>query len=200
MKPIRTAPEPPEFHLWRREHPGASWTEFRAEARAVHGEATARLTEAQRGLCAYCEVDLQVLDRQVEHVRPRATAPDHRHDLDWGNLLAACAGGSRSDLPERHLPPTRSNLHCGQRKGNNDPGDDFIDPRSLPTRGPCPWQVWDDGSMSVDAVACEALGLDATRLQYTSALLGLDVPVLCRARRHPRRSRRTVCGVDRAAR
>lgn len=44
-----------------------NWEEFRSHnGSASYRELVESLVEIQRGLCGYCEIDIQVTDRQVE--------------------------------------------------------------------------------------------------------------------------------------
>jgi uncharacterized protein (TIGR02646 family) len=166
------------------------WEIFKVYANGrPYAELLAALVEKQHGLCCYCEVDLVELDWQVEHFhskRNRSFAvnltTDHR------NLLAACCGGTRSDLwgnrnpreaaraPLRHRDPTKENLSCGQAKDRHEPNalrTAVIDPRQLPT-ALLVLRVALDGRLEVDEAACTTAGLDPGALGQTIRILGLN--------------------------
>ena len=188
MKPVRALDGPPAglaSYLATSDQP--DWVEFRShEAGASYRELIDALTVRQHGLCAYCEIDLLGSDRQVEHFAPRNGTAER--DLDVGNLVAACRGGSSAsfapDGPRpnevRFLPPARRNISCGQAKGNRSPGW-LIDPRHLPT-APV-FIVLVDGRLEADADACASSGLSLEHLTRTIETLGLNVRRLREARR-----------------
>ena len=135
MKRIKTMVGPtPGLSSYLEEASTQGYDDFRAYRRgAAYRELIANLIDLQRGLCAYCEIDLHERDRQVEHVAPRSVHPEAA--LRASNLIACCKGGSasmfESEDEERFLRPPRRNLSCGQAKaGRDDP--QFMDPRQLP--------------------------------------------------------------------
>lgn len=188
MKRIRALDSPPAglaSYLATVDHP--DWVEFRShETGASYRELIEALAVRQHGLCAYCEIDLLGNDRQIEHFVPRSGTAER--DLDVGNLVAACRGGSSTSFapdgprPDevRFLPPARRNISCGQAKGNRSPVW-LIDPRDLPT-APV-FKVLEDGRLEADAAACASSGVSLEDLAKTIEALGLNVRRLREARR-----------------
>ncbi len=188
MKRIRALAGPPAglaSYVATSDQP--DWMEFRShDAGASYRELIEALAARQHGLCAYCEIDLLENDRQVEHFAPQS-GPEGR-DLDVGNLVAACRGGSSASFapdgprPDevRFLPPARRNISCGQAKGSRSPAW-LIDPRSLPTTPVL--KVLANGTLQADADVCAAVGLPVEHLTRTIELLGLNVRRLRDARR-----------------
>ena len=160
----------------------ADYDDFRAYRGGVaYRELIADLIDLQRGLCAYCEIDLHELDRQIEHVAPRSGHPEAA--LQASNMVACCKGGSASLFEskdeERFLKPPRRNLSCGQAKaGRDDP--QFLDPRQLPAL-PSLLAVRNDGRIEADDDACQSED-EAAKVEKTIEILGLNVERLRAAR------------------
>ena len=192
MKRIRglDAPTPGLTAYLAGEGDAADWDGFRSHATgASYRELLEALMAVQHGLCAYCEIDLRDGDHQVEHVVPRSD-PDcgEERSLDVDNLIACCKGGSsrnefgphaRGD-DERFLHPTKRNISCGEKKGN-DWDADFVDPRTLPAL-PSLLRVGYDGRIAADQAACEEAQHSAERVNWTIETLGLNVERLRVAR------------------
>ena len=168
----------------------ASWEAFRNhEAGASYRELREALTDCQRSLCGYCEIDLASPDRQIEHVIPQGDPQQgDTLALDPTNMMACCTGGSARNLfgsdagddEERYLPPVKRNISCGQAKSGNTNAD-FLDPRTLPAL-PSLLRVRLDGRIKPDAQACSAANISSERVSKTIALLGLNVERLRLAR------------------
>ena len=186
MKPIRGLDGPPPgLSTYCAEEPdGANWNGFRDHRSGEsYRELADALTDRQRGLCGYCEIEIAAGRRQVEHVIPQSDS-EHgaAHALDVGNMIACCLGGTRSDVGDstHYLPPTKANMSCGQKKGN-DTIPDFVDPRTLPEL-PSLTRVGPDGRIEADEGACQAKEWAANGVGKTIELLGLNVERLRLAR------------------
>ena len=186
MKPIRGLDGPPPgLSAYLAEEPnGANWNGFRDHrSHESYRELADALTDRQRGLCGYCEIEIAAGRRQVEHVVPQS---DSKHGaaraLNVGNMIACCLGGTRSDAGDsaHYLPPTKDNTSCGQRKGN-DTIPDFVDPRTLPEM-PSLTRVGPDGRIEADEDACQKKDRAANGVSVTIEFLGLNVERLRRAR------------------
>ena len=194
MKRIRKLPGPPSglanYLEVETKQSSASWAAFRDyEAGAAYRELREALTNYQRGLCGYCEIDLLPLDRQIEHVVPQSDPQQGEAlALDPTNMIACCTGGSARNLygpdagddEKRYLPPARRNISCGQAKGGNTNAD-FLDPRTLPAL-PSLLRVRLDGRIEADAQACAVANLSVERVRRTIELLRLNVERLRLAR------------------
>ena len=159
------------------------WAGFRShEAGASYTELVQTLVDIQHGLCGYCEINIEELDRQVEHLIPQSDPlRGARHALDHGNLIACCKGGTlRTDDQMRRLDPVKRNRSCGQAKDDTVDAD-LIDPRTLPTQ-PSLTRVNFDGRIEGDAACCESCGIDIDRVERTIQILGLNAERLRRAR------------------
>ena len=193
MKRIGTPVEPPCLAAWRDGHTEATWDEFRNEHRdAPDGqrgcarEVLETLIQSQRGLCAYCEIELKeplALWSQVEHWHPKDPAryPGHNWGLDFSNFMAACEGGERAQ-PDmgRSLPPIKKTKHCGSAKGNENHTNVLLDPRRDVPHMPMIWRFDATGGIAVSPDAPQTLKERAVK---TITLLNLDSPVLRRLRK-----------------
>lgn len=100
-----------------------SWNSFRNTD--VYKAVVEALWKDQRGLCAYCEIDLirsegsGYSDIRVEHFHPKSDSHPE-WTFKWSNLLLTCCGGDRSHLfqesEERFTSPDHS---CDVPKANS---------------------------------------------------------------------------------
>ena len=147
---------------------------------AAYRELIAELVDLQRGLCGYCEIEINLhqSNHQIEHVLPQSTHPEAA--LDVSNMIACCKGGTvESEDQERFLRPPRRNLSCGQAKAERD-DPQFLDPRRLPAQ-PSLLAVRNDGRIEADDRACESED-EIARVEKTIEILGLNVERLRAAR------------------
>lgn len=193
MKRIRklSNPTPGLAAYIRSAENGVSWEEFRDHnASASYRELVKTLMDLQHGLCGYCEIDLNNVDRQIEHVIPRSD-PNRGsvHALAVANLIVCCRGGELEkiygpDAPrgdnERFLSPLSNSRSCGQAKEDNvDP--EFVDPRTLPAL-PSLMRVLLNGKIEADPDACHIHNVAAARIEKTIDILGLNIRRLRLAR------------------
>ena len=109
MKKVRKSPMIPQALTdYVVANPNADWEDFRNETANGYAVVKQQLTADQRGLCAYCEIDLHIHaqngldDFRVEHFHPKKPHnPPPNHALEWQNLLAVCTGGNIRDLEIR---------------------------------------------------------------------------------------------------
>lgn len=183
MKRVKAMVEPtPGLSNYLDEAATPDYTEFRDyRGGAAYKELVAELVNLQRGLCAYCEIHLVELDRQVEHVAPRSSHSDAA--LQASNMVACGKGGSASLFEskdeERFLRPPRRNLSCGQAKAERDDSQ-LLDPRQLPAL-PSLLTVRNDGRIEADDNACQSED-EVARVEKTIEILGLNVERLRAAR------------------
>lgn len=64
------------------------------------------LIKEQKGICSYCERELEGKDYHLEHLNPQAA--HNGDDLDFNNFLCSCLNKTAKGDP----------LHCGQEKGD----------------------------------------------------------------------------------
>ena len=194
MKFVRAlAAQPPLLQQYNANHPNqalrpaaeadATWNTFKAD-KVAYDEVLDHLTQAQQGLCCYCEqrlVDLSgkrvALDYQVEHVLPKSGAVGRV--LDWQNLALACCGGTYP----HHKDPSRQfqekkNISCGQAKGHKAL---TCDPRNLPLLEPL-MTAGIDGMLKVNAGRCVAAGVSEVDVRDAIRLLNLDCERLRKTR------------------
>lgn len=192
MKPIASPEEPKCLLAWRSCNPDATWDEFRNANRDPPdgGKGCARevleaLIDAQHGLCAFCEIQLDPpLWAQVEHWHPKDPRidPSHNWGLDFTNFMAGCEGGER-DKPDRgrSLPPISETRHCGPAKDNRVLVQVLLDPRRDVPRGRPLWKFEPTGEMSVVPSPVEPELV--ARGERTIKLLNLNSRVLKRLRK-----------------
>ena len=169
---------------------GANWDGFRSHnAGASYSKLIEKLADIQHRLCGYCEINLIQLDRQIEHVIPRADPQlGASKEVDITNMIACCKGGTSSVFAsserirdeDRYLEPVRGNVSCGQTKGDRNEVD-FLDPRKLPAL-PSLTKVLVNGRIEVDEEACKSEGIPAARVTHTIEILNLNAERLRLAR------------------
>lgn len=126
MKKVNKSGVPERLGNYLEANPNDTWEQLRGNARDVYDAIKAQLRVDQRGLCAYCEIDLAdghgvgLDDFRVEHFHPKSphTPPPNR-SLGWSNLLGVCTGGNAKGicLPSRFSSPDHS---CDVPKGDLD--------------------------------------------------------------------------------
>lgn len=155
MKRIDKGGEPGSLLVYRKQRgtPAPSYADLPAKVRL---DLQAALLEAQRGLCCYCQGRLKTETMKIEHFMPQSAHPEL--ELDWGNLWAACPGN----------PGPPATQTCDTRKGNQ-----------VIELGP--------GSAAADQVSFKDSGRldhqDPDRLREAEEVLGLNTPLLVRARK-----------------
>ncbi|MGS1070805.1 retron system putative HNH endonuclease [Burkholderia glumae] len=141
--------------------PDADWDQFR-QSDGRYRETAAQIRLDQRGICAYCEIDLlkadapnKLPDFRIEHFHPKAPhAPPPNWATDWTNLLGSCHGGSQRDVadPNRFTPPDFS---CDVPKADNDWTADIFNPLTDVPAFPRFFKyVESDGAIAVDTDLC----------------------------------------------
>lgn len=179
-------------------NPVQTWAQFRGD-KNQRKQTQDQLFLDQRGLCAYCEINLlvdplnaQANDFRVEHFHPQTPhAPPPNWGLAWTNLLACCHGGSSKNVidPARFNP---ADLSCDVPKKNFNWVGVILDPLLIP-----PLEMLfsyvsngiDAGEINVDTDRCpeglkaeaqnsiDKLNLNATRLKLarTAAIDEMNV-------------------------
>ena len=191
MKRVAVPPrEPKILEDFRTEHPQGTWKLKRGSGQPAFRDELGYervyevLAAAQGHVCAYCEIDIELgLKGQVEHFVPEDLSNGrHNFALDFGNMLACCEGGTRTDIDnDRAEPPVRDTQHCGQLKNDFDPRDTILDPRQM-VASPCIWRFETSGAIAPDATACAKAGIEYAKAKFTVDALGLDRRVLRRLR------------------
>lgn len=170
MKKVsKSRPEPEILSNFREENPKASWKRkketkregsFKGDAGKGQREVYTQILANQRGLCAYCEINLTPdgvgkNDFRVEHFHPEGVVDDHNYSLDWDNLLGVCHGGSEKDVADKqqrytHIPDNR---RCDVPKGSKNWVGEILNPLiDIPVSPPLfRFVPLGDGSMDDDA-------------------------------------------------
>jgi uncharacterized protein (TIGR02646 family) len=105
----KSAVVPPLLDAYVQANPNDEWEQLKGNDRYANAQVKATLIHDQRGLCAYCEIDLAQYkgkgldDFGVEHFHPKKRPPNPppNHGLDWQNMLGVCSGGSSRDVNAR---------------------------------------------------------------------------------------------------
>lgn len=118
-KTIKCTQEPKFLAQYRQEHPTDNWKkDFKPNCPDGYKQIKKQIIEDQKGLCAYCEIDLKlgygvgIDDFRVEHFYPESPHnPPPNYALDWDNMLGCCTGGNAkgvTDSSERFTSPDHS--------------------------------------------------------------------------------------------
>jgi uncharacterized protein (TIGR02646 family) len=139
---IEKGAPPPELEEWKEKYwdrlEEMRWGDILARVRRAIKR---QLWEEQRGLCCYCQIELQrpgELEERwweekweeifkergreelstIEHFKPQALFPELR--FEYRNLFLCCSGGENRQGGKRGWAQRRENknlAHCGKRKG-----------------------------------------------------------------------------------
>ena len=190
MKRVKKSREEPaalsEYRLrFARQASPPSWKSF-AKNRKRRDAVANQMLKDQKGLCAYCEINLSSRDNTVEHFVPRTQSTrTNNWDLKWDNLLLCCSGGNDKRLfedPERFTQPADDLRSCGSAKYDFSEVSEILNPLSVPAF-PCLFRFRsEDGSIVPDAKNCDEAGFPVERVKKIIDLLGLRAPRLCRNR------------------
>ncbi len=179
--------EPPELSSYRAVKPEGDWDGLRKNIQRYKA-IKKQLIQEQKGLCAYCEIDLALADEQVqgaddfrvEHFHPKKPHdPPPNHALDWKNLLGVCLGGSQRNVIDNRF--TSSDYSCDVPKSSHNFEKVILNPLydvpAFPRLFKYIEQGKDAGKIEVDLKLCpphlqkkaqktiEKLNLNATRLK-----------------------------------
>lgn len=162
-KVLKRGDVPPLLDSYLQTNPNNDWDQFTGNDRNGHAEVKGALRVDQRGLCAYCEIDLALGngngldDFRVEHFHPKKPHnPPPNHALNWQNLLAVCTGGNVRDLAAsaRFTSPDHS---CDVPKENHNWVGQILDPLTdIPAFPPLFSYEENSGAMLVNRASCPA--------------------------------------------
>jgi len=187
--------------------PGHDWDVFCA-SKSDKVSVQRQIRQDQRGICAYCEIDLADADGscdngepikadfQVEHFHPKSDklpanrpVPDCDWSLYWPNLYGCCMGGGERLLVDTsRFAVKKSYRHCGCRKGDKILDDMILNPANIPAF-PCLFKEkmdTDAGLLELepDVSACDSVSPDTAKKAGNSIeMLGLNCTSLSRRRR-----------------
>jgi len=185
---VKSDPEPDCLAAYRTANPAATWDEFRDHnTGACYIVVRDALDRDQGGLCGYCEIDPEGDNQQVAHFHPKSDRTSGKNwDLHWPNLWLACKGGSQTWMTQRenYLPPLPENLSCDEAKGNQILDGLVLAPCDVPAfpRIFQYEQQTDYIFIAVDEQACEAAGVDQSKVRLTIEKFNLNCPRLGEAR------------------
>ena len=133
------------------------------------------LEKDQKGLCAYCEIELGENNRSVEHFIPcNQSTKENNYDLDWSNLLAVCfPPGCLLETDSSPIEDLNRSPCCGKKKDDFVPDNHFLNPLQLPTLRLCTIRL--DGEIRPDANNCVDYEIAIEDVQFTIDQLGLNV-------------------------
>jgi len=106
MRFIVKAGEPESFRVWKALENEDWIPSFDDLSNPEKRDVYAALIKEQKGICSYCERELEGKDYHLEHLNPQAA--NDGDDLDFNNFLCSCLNKTAKGDP----------LHCGQEKGN----------------------------------------------------------------------------------
>ena len=139
---------------------GQDWRTFMANP--CHADLHQNLQQEQKGLCCYCELEVEDGDGHIEHMEPRSRNAVRTYD--YSNLAISCNGGHTE--------------HCGHYKDNRS-GHSWDAGRFLPPHDPRIAELFAyllDGSVQTTAK-------DPGKASYLINYLGLDCSRLTDRRR-----------------
>lgn len=186
-KCLKTKPEPQCLTNFRYANNSASWDEFKNQAQGCYSILKNQMRTDQCGLCAYCEIRLDVNNEQIAHFHPKSDKnTEHNWALDWSNLWLACKGGSQSWMKdEKNFKlPLPENLSCDEHKTNRVVDDVVLAPDSIPAF-PSIFrfeQFQDRIDLKVNSEACHKAGIDVEKAENTIREFNLNCDRLARAR------------------
>jgi uncharacterized protein (TIGR02646 family) len=178
VKKVLKSPEPEELKKYKKRYS----SQFKRYADLKKNRAFEKVRDTlisdQKGLCAYCEMEIHEKNRSVDHFIPRnQSTKENNHDLDWQNMLGICCPpGGVEDDHEKNSKLLKYSLCCGKKKdGVND--SKLLNPLNLPTSRLFKFSS-EDGEIKPDEIACLKAGISVENVEFTIEQLGLNVPRL----------------------
>lgn len=164
MKRINKGNCPEVLNTYLQDHPNNTWSDFCNDNSTGKRAVQQQIREDQRGLCAYCEIDLTDIpenqrdisgtgaglkaDFRIDHFHPQSDHSDSSKNwgLDWDNLLGVCTGGDEKCIvnPER-FSRKNNNHHCDSRKHDRIWDTIVLNPLDIPAF-PCLWDYEPDSA------------------------------------------------------
>ena len=157
MLKVNKQSEPEEFTKYKSKNKIINWDSFTAEIKQVLKQYL--LEEQENSCCPYCEMEINLNDSQIEHIKPKDKFPKLLADHD--NLVACCLESKR----------------CGNSKANK--WDElFINPV---IENPEDYFEYDIKTGEITPIFKE--GNRYEKAKYTIDLLNLNDNRLCNIRR-----------------
>ena len=165
----------------------ARWDAFRNEHQDVYTDVRDTLEDNQHGLCAYCEIKVSKVNRQIEHILPKKDSnPETDLTFAFSNFVLCCNGGTVPFCKDKgafdNAPNIAMNISCGAKKGDKKP---CLNPYDLPDY-PLFYAHPDSNDkklfFSPNEKSCEKSAISAELVRNTIHLLSLNCPRLSRVR------------------
>ena len=182
MKNVLKSPEPEELRKYKKRYASQfpRWENLQQNKKSYNPTRDTLISD-QKGICAYCEIDLHPKDRCVEHFIPRnQSTRENNYDLYWQNMLVNCKGGMENvdiseEENERRISHTPNRVACcSSSKGGFIPDGKLLNPLELPTLRLFRFSSL-DGEIRPDENACKNAGIPIEYVQLTIQKLGLNV-------------------------
>ena len=182
MKNVLKSPEPEELKNYKKRFSSQfkKWKNLKKNQETLN-PIRDTLASDQKGLCAYCEMELHEKDRSVEHfITCHQSTKENNHDLDWLNMMAICQGGLQNvEIPGeddgiRNSRPPNDFPCCGAAKYEFIPDGRLLNPLNLPTLRLFKFSSL-TGEIKPDEIACLKAGIPIENVQFTIDKLGLNV-------------------------
>ena len=86
MLKVNKKSEPEEFTKYKSKHKIINWDSLTPEVKQVLKQYL--LEEQENSCCPYCEIEINLNDSQIEHIKPKNTFPNLL--ADYSNFIACC--------------------------------------------------------------------------------------------------------------
>lgn len=124
MRQVEKSQRPECLNIFDTPEDLGSWENFKGVYREKYTALQRKLYEDQRGICAYCEIDLIPSpevgspDFRIEHYHPQSDESANWR-YSWDNLFATCGGGSVTPIVGHEGRYTAPDLSCDAIKGDS---------------------------------------------------------------------------------
>ena len=185
---------PKKLQQFTQAFPHESWERFRRHSRRGYKEVKAQIFKDQKGLCAYCEINIKFAEREddvddfrVEHFCPKGETVDGGKNwhLQWDNMLGVCHGGSQKYVTDAdwRYSARKNDRSCDIPKGGRNLARTILNPLKIPANIRLFRYGEQDGRMLVDHETCpphlarkarntiNELNLNARRLRRMRAMV-----------------------------
>jgi len=159
MLKVNKKREPEEFTKYKKKNKVVNWKDFTSESEIKKLLKKALLEEQENDCCPYCEIEINLNNSQIEHIKPKDKFPELL--IDYNNLIACCL----------------ENKRCGNSKANKW-NELFINPV---TKNPEDYFEYDIKTGKIISIFKD--GEKYEKAEYTIDLLNLNDNRLCNIRR-----------------
>ncbi|MFZ6750085.1 retron Ec78 anti-phage system effector HNH endonuclease PtuB [Undibacterium sp. Ren11W] len=180
-KILKTSIVPAQLKALISTRPNADWEKFRKN-KSRYKNLSKQLRQDQRGLCAYCEINLlesssEESDFRVEHFHPKNPhTPPPNWALEWNNLLGVCHGGTQNLAIDPTRFTTKENFCCDAPKGGTILDGIILNPLTDIPAFPAIFQYKESGEIFANEINCteeqkQKVGASITHLNLASKRL-----------------------------